>query len=111
MTTKNNALTFQTGEAVVYPSHGVGLITGIEEQEIADSNFKLLVITFDSGNSRFAFLSQRRKQRLEEVVGAGCRQGSNRDPEWKGSRKARHVEPPCGGLSGAHRNRAADRHR
>jgi CarD family transcriptional regulator len=49
MTTKNNALTFQTGEAVVYPSQGVGLITGIEEQEIAGFKLKLLVITFDSG--------------------------------------------------------------
>lgn len=49
MTTKNNALTFQTGEAVVYPSHGVGLITGIEEQEVAGFKLELLVITFDSG--------------------------------------------------------------
>jgi CarD family transcriptional regulator len=49
MTTKNNALTFQNGEAVVYPSQGVGLITGIEEQEIAGLKLKLLVITFDSG--------------------------------------------------------------
>jgi CarD family transcriptional regulator len=49
MTTKNNAVSFQTGEAVVYPGHGVGAITGIEEQEVAGFNLELLVITFDSG--------------------------------------------------------------
>jgi CarD family transcriptional regulator len=49
MTTKNNAVSFQTGEAVVYPGHGVGAITGIEEQEVAGFKLELLVITFDSG--------------------------------------------------------------
>ncbi|WP_262267267.1 MULTISPECIES: CarD family transcriptional regulator [Microvirga] len=49
MTTKNNPLTFQTGEAVVYPGHGVGAITGIEEQEVAGFKLELLVIGFDAG--------------------------------------------------------------
>ncbi|WP_262030628.1 CarD family transcriptional regulator [Microvirga sp. Mcv34] len=49
MTTKNNALTFQTGEVVVYPGHGVGAITGIEEQEVAGFKLELLVIGFDAG--------------------------------------------------------------
>jgi CarD family transcriptional regulator len=49
MTTKNNAVSFQTGEAVVYPGHGVGAITGIGEQEVAGFKLELLVITFDSG--------------------------------------------------------------
>lgn len=48
MTTKNNALSFKTGEMVVYPGHGVGAITGIEEQEVAGFKLELLVITFDS---------------------------------------------------------------
>ena len=30
MITKNNALSFQAGETVVYPGHGLGVITGIE---------------------------------------------------------------------------------
>ena len=47
MTTKNNALSFEIGEAVVYPAHGVGVITGIEEQEVAGFRLKLFVITFD----------------------------------------------------------------
>ena len=32
-------LGFKSGEAIVYPAHGVGRITAIEEQEIA--GFKL----------------------------------------------------------------------
>jgi CarD family transcriptional regulator len=47
MTTKNNGLTFQTGETVVYPAQGVEVITGIEEQEVAGFKLELLVITFD----------------------------------------------------------------
>jgi CarD family transcriptional regulator len=49
MTTKNNALTFQTSEVVVYPGHGVGAITGIEEQEVAGLKLELLVLSLDSG--------------------------------------------------------------
>lgn len=37
---------FKTGEAVVYPAHGVGRITAIEEQEIAGYKLELFVINF-----------------------------------------------------------------
>ncbi|WP_262267709.1 MULTISPECIES: CarD family transcriptional regulator [Microvirga] len=47
MTKKNNALSFEIGETVVYPAHGVGVITAIEEQEIAGFKLELFVITFD----------------------------------------------------------------
>ena len=49
MTTKNNALSFQAGETVVYPGHGLGVITGIEEQEVAGFKLDLLVLSLDSG--------------------------------------------------------------
>ncbi len=38
---------FKTGEFVVYPAHGVGQITAIEEQEIADLRLELFVINFE----------------------------------------------------------------
>ena len=38
---------FKTGEHVVYPAHGVGQITSIEEQEIAGFKLELFVVTFD----------------------------------------------------------------
>jgi CarD family transcriptional regulator len=38
---------FKTGEAVVYPAHGVGRITAIEEQEIAGFTLELFVVAFD----------------------------------------------------------------
>ncbi len=38
---------FKTGEFVVYPAHGVGQITGIEEQEIAELKLELFVINFE----------------------------------------------------------------
>jgi len=38
---------FKTGEFVVYPSHGVGQITGIDEQEVAGTSLELFVINFE----------------------------------------------------------------
>ena len=40
-------LGFKTGEYVVYPAHGVGLITSIEEQDIAGLTLELFVISFE----------------------------------------------------------------
>ena len=49
MTTKNNAVSFQASETVVYPGHGLGLITGVEEQEVAGFKLELLVLSLDAG--------------------------------------------------------------
>ena len=38
---------FKTGEAIVYPAHGVGRITAIEEQEIAGFKLELFVVMFE----------------------------------------------------------------
>jgi CarD family transcriptional regulator len=38
---------FKTNEWIVYPSHGVGRIVGIEKQEIAGISLELFVITFE----------------------------------------------------------------
>ena len=40
-------LGFKTGEYIVYPAHGVGLITAIEEQEVAGLTLELFVISFE----------------------------------------------------------------
>ena len=40
-------LGFRTGEYVVYPAHGVGLIVSIEEQEVAGLTLELFVISFE----------------------------------------------------------------
>ncbi|NNM74380.1 CarD family transcriptional regulator [Enterovirga aerilata] len=50
MTTPKKTATrqgFKTGEAVVYPAHGVGRITAIEEQEIAGFKLELFVVSFE----------------------------------------------------------------
>ncbi|MEB3323694.1 MAG: CarD family transcriptional regulator [Synechococcaceae cyanobacterium] len=43
MTAQND---FKSGDFVVYPTHGVGKITGVEEQEIAGQTLQLFVIEF-----------------------------------------------------------------
>tara|TARA_R110002124_G_scaffold53247_4_gene152731 strand:+ start:3702 stop:4265 length:564 start_codon:yes stop_codon:yes gene_type:complete len=40
-------LGFKTGEYVVYPAHGVGVIVSIEEQEVAGLVLELFVISFE----------------------------------------------------------------
>jgi CarD family transcriptional regulator len=40
-------LKFQTGDYVVYPAHGVGQVTAIQEQEIAGFSLEVLVIDFE----------------------------------------------------------------
>lgn len=48
-TAKKNTrqLGFKAGEAIVYPAHGVGRITAIEEQEIAGFKLELYVVSFE----------------------------------------------------------------
>jgi len=43
----NKKLDFKANDHVVYPTHGVGKITRIEEQEVAGHKLELFVITFD----------------------------------------------------------------
>jgi CarD family transcriptional regulator len=49
MTTKKTMqrLGFKTGEYIVYPAHGVGMITSIDEQEVAGLKLELFVISFE----------------------------------------------------------------
>ena len=50
MSAKKNAqarIGFKTGEHIVYPSHGVGRIMAIEEQEVAGFKLELFVISFE----------------------------------------------------------------
>ncbi|WP_018690195.1 CarD family transcriptional regulator [Ahrensia kielensis] len=43
---------FKTGEFIVYPAHGVGQITVIEEQEVAGLTMELFVIEFHKDKMR-----------------------------------------------------------
>ena len=38
---------FGAGDYVVYPTHGVGRVTGIEKQEISGHSLKLIIIKFE----------------------------------------------------------------
>jgi CarD family transcriptional regulator len=43
----NRKLEFKAGDHVVYPTHGVGKIMRVEEQEVAGLTLELFVITFE----------------------------------------------------------------
>ena len=42
-----SSVTFAAGDYVVYPTHGVGQVIAIEDQEISGMKLQLFVITFD----------------------------------------------------------------
>ncbi|WP_420548538.1 CarD family transcriptional regulator [Curvivirga sp.] len=43
----SKAMTFTKGDHVVYPTHGVGKVQGIEETEVAGEKLELIIIEFD----------------------------------------------------------------
>lgn len=45
---KRPKLKFKTGDQVVYPTHGVGLVKGVENENIAGNDLNLVVVTFDN---------------------------------------------------------------
>ena len=45
---RQKTTTFKTGDFVVYPTHGVGQVTGIEKETIAGNSLQLVVVSFDN---------------------------------------------------------------
>jgi CarD family transcriptional regulator len=56
-------LSFKVGELVVYPAHGVGKISAIEEQEIAGSKLELYIVDFEREKLRLKVPTNRAEQK------------------------------------------------
>ena len=63
---------FAKGDYVVYPTHGVGRVLGIEKQEIAGFSLQLFVISFESEKMTL-------RVPVEKVKDSGLRKLSSRD--------------------------------
>ena len=63
---------FAVGDHVVYPAHGVGRITGIDEREVAEQTLQMFVVAFDK--DKMTLLVPTGK-----VESAGMRRLSSRD--------------------------------
>ena len=63
---------YKIKDLVVYPSHGVGKIIGIEEQEIGGSNLELYVVSFEKERMLL-------RVPLDKADGAGMRGLSTKD--------------------------------
>ena len=70
-TSKKTKLKFKAGDYVVYPTHGVGLVQGIERETIAGHRLELVVVTFD--NDRMTL-----RVPMEKMDTSGLRELSNR---------------------------------
>jgi CarD family transcriptional regulator len=56
-------LVFKVGELVVYPAHGVGRISMIEEQEIAGAKLELYIVDFEKEKLRLKVPTGRAEQK------------------------------------------------
>jgi CarD family transcriptional regulator len=54
---------FKVGELVVYPAHGVGRISNIEEQEIAGIKLELYIVDFEKEKLRLKVPTNRAEQK------------------------------------------------
>jgi CarD family transcriptional regulator len=54
---------FKVGELIVYPAHGVGKITQIEEQEIAGAKLELYIVDFEKEKLRLKVPTGRAEQK------------------------------------------------
>jgi CarD family transcriptional regulator len=54
---------FKVGELIVYPAHGVGKITNIEEQEIAGAKLELYIVDFEKEKLRLKVPTNRAEQK------------------------------------------------
>jgi CarD family transcriptional regulator len=54
---------FKAGELVVYPAHGVGRVTNIEEQEIAGVKLELYIVDFEKEKLRLKVPTNRAEQK------------------------------------------------
>ncbi len=54
---------FKIGELVVYPAHGVGKITNVEEQEIAGTKLELYIVDFEKEKLRLKVPTNRAEQK------------------------------------------------
>ncbi|MEP4886309.1 MAG: CarD family transcriptional regulator [Alphaproteobacteria bacterium] len=64
-------LEFGAGDFVVYPTHGVGQVTGVETHEIVDQKLKLYIISFERERMTL-------KVPIDKVVDSGLRKLSSR---------------------------------
>lgn len=68
----SEAVEFQTGDMVVYPTHGVGTVEGVEQQKIGGMEITLYSITFEKDRMRL-------KLPLAKARSSGLRKLSSKD--------------------------------
>lgn len=62
MSAKAAELVYQSGDFVVYPTHGVGVVKGTETQEVGDLKVEVIVIHFGSERMTLRVPTERAKK-------------------------------------------------
>ncbi|MDR1982782.1 MAG: CarD family transcriptional regulator [Holosporaceae bacterium] len=95
-----NEKTFEEGEYVVYPAHGIGIVKGFEQQNIAGSVLKMLVVSFDkdkmtiklplNGSTTSKLRKLCSKKEMQEAI--DCLRSPTRVKKMMWSRRAQEYE-------------------
>ncbi len=96
MTTKKTSARqgFKTGEHIVYPAHGVGQITSIDEQEIAGFKLELFVIFSEGEDDAACPDLEDRFGRHAQALGPAHREPGAGCADRPCAHQAHDVEPP-----------------
>ncbi|KAA2213306.1 CarD family transcriptional regulator [Pseudoroseomonas oryzae] len=68
----NQGNEFKTGDHVVYPTHGVGQVQGIESMAVAGAELKVIIVTFEENRMTL-------RVPLNKAASSGLRKLANRD--------------------------------
>ncbi|MDR0678155.1 MAG: CarD family transcriptional regulator [Holosporaceae bacterium] len=95
-----NKNTFEEGEYVVYPAHGIGVVKGIEQQNIAGNELKMLIVFFNrdkmtiklplNGTTSSKIRKLCSKKEMQEAI--DCLRSPTRIKKMMWSRRAQEYE-------------------
>ena len=93
------ALSFDVGDYVVYPKHGVGRVVELQSTEIAGCSLDLYVLRFEKEKMTFRVpVNKADKRRHAQAFVGQDDEGCARNPEGQTEGQAHHVVAPCPGV-------------
>ncbi len=93
------ALSFDVGDYVVYPKHGVGRVIELQRQEIAGMQLELYVLRFEKERMTLRVPTNKAESvGMRKLSSDKTMQGSARHAEGKAARQAHHVVAPRAGI-------------
>ncbi len=93
------ALSFDVGDYVVYPKHGVGRVVELQSTEIAGTSLELYVLRFEKEKMTLRVpVNKADSVGMRKLSSRQDDEGRARDPEGQAEGQAHHVVAPRPGI-------------